>query len=248
MFSLFGEKLFWLSFLWWASMLLSIFFFSFFFFLPWTSIVYIESYNTQVCFSPWTVCQFVFVINTLKKGFQKHGRSRTILPFQIRVLINYNIRVIWSDNRLRSDRWEESLPIKKMRQCNLILVTLQHILLTGNNNMTSHIFHSAKKVAITCVNVLPSSSAWLNLLLCRNKFRCDAWNYRMRKLQCEGGKNERGLKHGWRSATLLLITASLAAVLSHVDNSSRTADKNTCRGYSWKNSAAFYVFIGSLYI
>lgn len=62
------------------------------------------------------------------------------------------------------------------------------------------------------------------------------------------GGGERGLKHGWRSATLLLITASLAAVLSHVDNSSRTADKNTCRGYSWKNSAAFYVFIGSLYI
>lgn len=63
-----------------------------------------------------------------------------------------------------------------------------------------------------------------------------------------GGKNERGLKHGWRSVTLSLITASLAAVLSHVDNSSRTADKNTCRGYSWKNSAALYVFIGSLYV
>ena len=63
-----------------------------------------------------------------------------------------------------------------------------------------------------------------------------------------GGGDERGLKHGWRSVTLLLITASLAAVLSHVDNSGRTADKNTCRGYSWKNSAVFYVFIGSLYI
>lgn len=115
-----------------------------------------------------------------------------------------------------------------------------------------------KNIAIPCANgTLPSSSARFHLLLCWNKFCCDSWNYRMRKLQCQrrGVGREKvwggvggGLKHGWRSAMLLLITASLAAVLSHVDNSSRTADKNTCRGYSWKNIAPFYVFIGSLYV
>lgn len=130
------------------------------------------------------------------------------------------------------------------------------IFLTRKKQQCGPKFSIVENIVLLCTNVtLPSSSARFHLLLCWNKFCCDSWNYRMRKLQCQRrgrwgrGSMSRGeLKHGWRSAMLLLITASLAAVLSHVDNSSRTADKNTCRGYSWKNIAPFYVFIGSLYV
>lgn len=102
----------------------------------------------------------------------------------------------------------------------------------------TYVFHFSPTTfpAITLANMRPYSSSQFNLYCAGTNSavmpEIAAWeNYHAGE-----GRNERGLKHGWRSVTLSLITASLAAVLSHVDNSSRTDDKNTCSGYSWKNS------------
>lgn len=137
------------------------------------------------CACSLIVYRFVFALSTL----QHHCYALYDYSHTLQIECNSpldtvnNITVICNENRLQGDRWGKCLPDYEP---------------DSQTSSGSSAAHSSdwkmKRWATFSTNVLPSSSPQFNLLLCWNKFCCDAWNYRMRKLQWGGGG-----RGGWMS-------------------------------------------------